>query len=117
MLVYGRDTVLQVVHNHGHGFQKDLPCRGAQQHTHDQPRKNQIKTQQGFHDKAITGFRNISGGHPLEYTRNETGRLRDGLKVVGTAVNDWEPESVAGLVDTAELCHDPKQYSVLLAQS
>ena len=32
------------------------------------------------------------------------------------AVNDWEPESVAGLVDTAESCHDPKQYSVLLAQ-
>ena len=68
MLVYDRDTVLQVVHNRGHDFQKDLPCRGAQiaTHTHDQPRKNQIKTQRGFHDKAITGFRNISGGHPIE---------------------------------------------------
>ena len=34
MLVYDRDTVLQVVHNRGHGFQKDLPCRGAQIATH-----------------------------------------------------------------------------------
>src|SRR3954468_3519563 len=34
MLVYGRETVLQVVHNRGHGFQKVLPCRGAQIATH-----------------------------------------------------------------------------------
>jgi len=34
MLVYDRDTVLQIVHNRGHGFQKDLPCRGAQIATH-----------------------------------------------------------------------------------
>src|SRR5215216_5723348 len=34
MLVYDRDTMLQVVQNRGHGFQKDLPCRGAQIATH-----------------------------------------------------------------------------------
>src|SRR5215216_2611808 len=34
MLVYDRDTVLQVIHNRGHGFQKVLPCRGAQIATH-----------------------------------------------------------------------------------
>src|SRR4051812_46547317 len=34
MLVYDRETVLQVVHNRGHGFQKFLPCRGAQIATH-----------------------------------------------------------------------------------
>src|SRR3954470_18676753 len=34
MLVYGRETVLQVVHNRVHGFQKVLPCRGAQIATH-----------------------------------------------------------------------------------
>ena len=28
-----------------------------------------------------------------------------------TAVNDWEPKT--GLVDTAKMCPDPKQYSVL----
>src|SRR3954471_9869016 len=34
ILVYDRETVLQVVHNRGHGFQKVLPCRGAQIATH-----------------------------------------------------------------------------------
>src|SRR3954465_3443793 len=34
MLVYGRETVLQVVHNRGHGFQKVLPGRGAPIATH-----------------------------------------------------------------------------------
>ena len=34
--VYDRETVLQVVHNRGHGFQKDLPCRDAQIETHAQ---------------------------------------------------------------------------------
>src|SRR5215216_1412480 len=34
MLVYDRETVLQVVHDRGHGFQKVLPCRGAQIATH-----------------------------------------------------------------------------------
>src|SRR3954447_3088103 len=34
ILVYERETVLQVVHNRGHGFQKVLPCRGAQIATH-----------------------------------------------------------------------------------
>ena len=29
MLVYGRDTVLQVVHNRGHGFQKVLTRPGC----------------------------------------------------------------------------------------
>ena len=37
MLVYDRETVLQVVHNRGHGFQKVLPCRGAQIATHTRP--------------------------------------------------------------------------------
>src|SRR3954469_17644610 len=32
--IYDRETVLQVVHNRGHGFQKVLPCRGAQIATH-----------------------------------------------------------------------------------
>src|SRR3954466_8942944 len=63
-------------------FRKFYPAGVHQyQHTLDQPRKNQIKTQRGLHEKAITGFRNISGGHPLEYTRNEVSCLRDGPEV------------------------------------
>ena len=33
------------------------------------------------------------------------------------AVNDWEPESVTGLVDTAKTLRLPKQYRCILAQS
>ena len=31
-------------------------------------------------------------------------------RFVGPAVNDWEPESVTGLVDTAKTLRLPKQY-------
>src|SRR3954467_14031890 len=63
-------------------FRKFYPAGvHKRQHTLDQPRKNQIKTQRGLHDKAITRFRNILGGHPLSRTRNGVGKLRDGLKV------------------------------------
>ena len=81
------------------------------------PRKNQIKTQRGSHDKAITGFRNISGGHPIEQTATKLADSETASRFGWTAVNDWEPESVAGLVDTAKTLRFPKQYSVLLAQS
>ena len=112
MLVYDRDIVLHVVHNRGHGFQKVLPCRGAQIATHTRStRKNQIKTQRGIHDKAITGFRNISGGHPTKLPATKLASSETDLEFVTMAVNDWEPESVTGLVDTAKTCHDPKQYS------
>ena len=74
------------------------------------PRKNQIKTQQDSHDKAITGFRNISGGHPIKLPATKLAGYETDSRFVWPAVNDWEPESVTGLVDTAKTCPDPKQY-------
>src|SRR3954462_3448261 len=67
ILVYDRETVLQVVHNHGHGFQKVLPCRGAQIATHtrstsEKPNQNPTRLSRQSNHK----FRNISGGHPIE---------------------------------------------------
>ena len=76
------------------------------------PRKNQIKTQRGSHDKAITGFRNISGGHPIELPATKLADSETASRFVEPAINDWEPESVTGLVDTAKTGHGPKQYSV-----
>ena len=65
MLAYDRETMLQVIHNRGYGFQKDLPYMGAQIATHARSTsKNQIKTQRGFHDKAITGFIKYFRGPP-----------------------------------------------------
>src|SRR3954469_21215792 len=92
-------------------FRKFYPAGvHKEQHTLDQPRKNQIKTQRGFHDKAITGFRNISGGHPIKLPATKLADSETDSRFGWTAVNDWEPESVTGLVDTAKSCPDPKQY-------
>ena len=76
------------------------------------PRKNQIKTQRGSHDKAITGFRNISGGHPIKLPAMKLADSETDSRFAPMAVNDWEPESVTGLVDTAKTLRFPKQYSV-----
>src|SRR3954466_9484640 len=78
------------------------------QHTLDQPRKNQIKTQRGFHDKAITGFRNISGGHPIKLPATKLADSETDSRFAPVAVNDWEPKT--GLVDTAKTLRLPKQY-------
>ena len=89
MLVYDRDTVLQVVHIRGHGFQKVLPCRGAQIATHTRSTsENQIKTQRGIHDKAITGFRNILGGHPTKLPATKLAGSRTDPGFVTMGVND-----------------------------
>ena len=74
--------------------------------------KNQIKTQRGFHDKAITGFRNISGGHPIKLPATKLAGSETDPRFAPMAVNDWEPESVTGLVDTTKTLCFPKQYSV-----
>ena len=76
------------------------------------PRKNQIKTQRGSHDKAITGFRNISGGHPIELPATKLADSETASRFASVAENDREPENVTGLVDTAKTLRFPKQYSV-----
>ena len=76
------------------------------------PRKNQIKTQRDSHDKAITGFRNISGGHPIELPATKLDDSETASRFAPVAVNDWEPENVTRLVDTAKTLRFPKQYSV-----
>src|SRR3954465_4415808 len=82
----------------------------------DQPRKNQIKTQRGLHDKAITRFRNISGGHPLSRSRNGVSKLRDGLKVCDNGCERLGTPN--GACRHRVITPLPKQYSVqYLAQS
>ena len=52
-----------------------------------------------------------TGGHPtkLPTTKLAVSDMDPGC--VATAVNDWEPKSVIGLVDTAKTWHGvPKQY-------
>ena len=52
------------------------------------------------------------GATPLSYPQRSRPVSETDSGFVWTAVNDWEPESVTGLVDTAKTGHGPKQYSV-----
>ena len=84
ILVYDRETVLQVVHNREHGFQKVLPCRGAQIATHtryasEKPNQNPTRQSRQSDHRIQKYFR----GPPHWATRNEASWLRDGLKVCG----------------------------------
>ena len=109
MLVYDRDTVLQVVHNRGHGFQKVLPCRGAQIATHTRyasEKPNQNPTRQSR--QSDHRIQKISGGHPIKLPAAKLDGSETDPRFAPMAVNDWEPESVTGLVDTAKTWHDPK---------
>src|SRR3954469_15167090 len=67
MLVYDRETVLQVVHIRGHGFQKVLPGRGAPIATHarsasEKPNQNPTRLSRLNNHKIQKYFR----GPPLE---------------------------------------------------
>ena len=52
------------------------------------------------------------GATPLSTPATKLADSETASRFVEPAVNDWEPESVTGLVDTAKSCPDPKQYSV-----
>src|SRR3954463_4040898 len=70
ILVYDREIVLQVVHNRGHGFQKVLPCRGAQIATHtrstlEKPNQNPTRPSRQSNHKIQKYFRGPPlGVHP-----------------------------------------------------
>ena len=120
ILVYDRETVLQVVHNREHGFQKDLPCRGAQIATHtrstlEKPNQNPTRLSRQSIHKIHKIFQ---GATPLSYPRRSWPAPRRTQRFVPMAVNDWEPESVTGLVDTAKTFHiGSKTVQALHAQS
>ena len=69
ILVYDRETVLQVVHNRGLGFQKVLPCRGAQiaTHTRSTSEKPNQKPNEAFTTKRSQDSEIFQGATPLSY--------------------------------------------------
>ena len=58
----------------------------------------------------MTGFINISGGHPIKVPATKLAGSETDPGFASMAINDWEPENVTGLVDTAKTCYGPKQY-------
>src|SRR3954464_9845609 len=112
MLVYGRDTVLQVVHNRGHGFQKVLTrpgCTNSNTHSINLG-KTKSKPNEAFTTKQSPESEIFQGATPWSRPATKLADSETDSRFGWTAVNDWEPESVAGLVDTAKTCPNPKQY-------
>src|SRR3954470_24854996 len=119
MLVYDRDTVLQVVHNRGHGFQKVLTrpgCTNSNTHTINLG-KTKSKPNEVFTTKQSQDSEIFQGATPLSRPATKLADSETDSRFASMAVNDWEPENVTGLVDTAKTLRLPKQCSVLLAQS
>src|SRR4051812_8527900 len=119
MLVYGRDTVLQVVHNRGHGFQKVLTrpgCTNSNTHSINLG-KTKAKPNEAFTTKQSQDSEIFLGATPLSRPATKLADSETDSRFASMAVNDREPENVTGLVDTAKTFRLPKQYSVLLTQS
>src|SRR3954464_14192344 len=78
--------------------------------------KTKSKPNEAFTTKQSQDSEIFQGATPLSYPQRSKLAPRRTQGLGNTAVNDWEPQT--GLVDTAESCPDPKQYSVqYLAQS
>src|SRR4051812_12378047 len=92
IVVYDRDTVLQVVHNRGHGFRKVLPGRGAPIATHtrstsEKPNQNPTRPSRQSNHRIQKYFR----GPPLKVdpqrsrpAPRRTQGCGDGCKRLGT---------------------------------
>src|SRR3954464_14405112 len=110
MLVYGRDTVLQVVHNRGHGFQKVLTrpgCTNSNTHSINLG-KTKSKPNEAFTTKQSQDSEIFQGATPWSTPATKLADSETDPRFGWTAVNDWEPKT--GIVDTAKTCPDPKQY-------
>src|SRR3954468_20329709 len=72
IVVYDRDTVLQVIHNRGHVFQKVLPGRGAQiaahtRSTSEKPNQNPTRLSRQSNHRIHKYFRAPPlGVHPQQ---------------------------------------------------
>src|SRR3954468_17776631 len=95
MLVYGRDTVLQVVHNRGHGFQKVLTrpgCTNSNTHSINLG-KTKSKPNEAFTTKQSQDSEIFQGATPLSIPATKLADFETDSRFGWTAVNDWEPEN------------------------
>src|SRR3954470_13401011 len=117
MLVYGRDTVLQVVHNRGHGFQKVLTrpgCTNSNTHTINLG-KTKSKPNEAFTTKQSQDSEIFQGATPLSYPQRSKQAPR---WTQGLGIRLWSTGNPqTGTVDTAKSCPDPKQYRCYLSHN
>ena len=100
------------------GFRKFYPAGGTNSNTRMiNLEKNQMKTQRGIMTEQLQDSYKFQGATPPSYPRRSWPAPKRTQRFASMVVNDWEPESVTGLVDTAKTLRLPKQYRCILAQS
>src|SRR3954465_9322149 len=77
--------------------------------------KTKSKPNEAFTTKQSQDSEIFQGATPWSTPATKLADSETDPRFGWTAVNDWEPKT--GLIDTAKTCLDPKQCSVLLAQS
>src|SRR3954462_4582034 len=83
-------------------FRNFYPAGGTNSNTRTiNLEKNQMKTQRGITTEQLQDSYKFHGATPPSYPRRSWPAPRWTQRFVSTAVNDWEPESVTRLVDTA----------------
>ena len=72
----------------------------------------------GFQTRRFPDSKKAHGGHPTKLPATKLAGSGTDPGFASVAVNDWEPESVTGLVDTAKTFHiGSKTVQALHAQS
>ena len=98
-IIYDRVTVLQVVHNRGHGFSIRFTLQGCTTlpiHVRLTPRKKQIKWKWGITTQPNVILQQCSGGHTSKLPVTESAVSEDGPRVARSAIKTQRPESVTG---------------------
>src|SRR3954463_13722721 len=116
MLVYGRDTMLQVVHNRGHGFQKVLTrpgCTNSNTHAINLG-ETKSKPNEAFTTKQSQDSESFQGATPWSTPATKLADSETDSRFASVAVND--SKSPNGDCRYRENTPLPKQYSVLLTQ-
>src|SRR3954462_7005285 len=88
-------------------FRKFYPAGCTNSNTHSiNLGKTKSKPNEAFTTKQSQDSEIFQGATPLSIPATKLADFETDSRFVGPAVNDWEPESVTGLVDTAKTGHN-----------
>ena len=94
-IIYDRVTVLQVVHNRGHGFSKRFTLQGCATVPIHVQSTSQSKNMRR-HDTIECNSAQCSGGHPAKLPVSKSAVFEDGPRVCVYGDESQRPESVTG---------------------
>ena len=95
-IIYDRVTVLQVVHNRGHGFSKRFTLQGCATVPIHVQSTSQCKEIWGVMTQPNVILQQCSGGHPAKLPVSKSAVFEDGPRVCDYGDENQRPESVTG---------------------